>query len=289
MTRSAEDIERDAEGARAGLDRTVGALAEKMTPSSIASEVMGSIRNGPVGARAIQLRDQAKDNSVPLALMGAGLAWLMINRNRSSHYETRSYRPARAYGSDADYDTDNGYLGEYDSGGADGVRRKVSNAVRDGADRTRQAVSSAKDSLSSTASNAKERARTVADGARRRAVDYGHRAEETFMDTLEREPLIIGALGVAVGAAVGLALPSTPIEDRYVGPLRDRALDEGKAKAKEGFEQAKGVATAAAQTLKDEADRQGVTDMSGLVDKAEQIARAGVDTVKREVETRRGH
>lgn len=281
MNRSAEDIERDAEGARAGLDRTVEALAEKMTPSSIASEVMGSIRNGPVGARAIQLRDQARDNSVPLALMGAGLAWLMINRSRSSHHETRSYRPA--YG--ADYDTDTGYLADYDTGNANGIRQKVSGAadkargaVHDGADRARQA-----------ASNAKDRARTVADGARRRAVDYGHRAEETFMDTLEREPLIIGALGVAVGAAVGLALPSTPIEDRYVGPLRDRALDEGKAKAKEGLAQAKGVATAAAQTLKDEADRQGVTDMSGLVDKAEQIARAGVDTVKREVETRRGH
>lgn len=287
MTRSAEDIERDAEATRADLDRTVEALKEKMTPSSIASEVMGSIRNGPVGARAIQLRDQAKDNSVPLALMGAGLAWLMINRGRSPHYETRSYRPARAYGSEyeADYDTDSGYLADDDSGRANGIRRKVSGA----ADKAREAVSSAKDSLSSTASTAKDRARTVADGARRRAVDYGHRAEETFMDTLEREPLIIGALGVAVGAAVGLALPSTPIEDRYVGPLRDRALDEGKAKAREGFEQAKGVATAAAQTLKDEADRQGVTDMSGLVDKAEQIARAGVDTVKREVETRRGH
>jgi len=297
MTRSAEEIERDAEATRADLDRTVEALKEKMTPQNIASEVMTHARNTPAAQRAIRLGHQAQDNAVPLALMGAGIAWMMFNRSRS--HETRSFSYETDY---VDYDggPDSGYLGsDYEPENASrtgALRQKVrgaagsaKQAIGERTDRAKQAVSSARETLSSTAASAADRARGLAGTARQQAVHYGHRAEETFMETLEREPLIIGALGVAVGAAVGLALPSTPLEDRYVGPLRDKAWDEGKSRAKEGLQQAKEVARTAAQTVKEEADRQGVTDVSTLVDKAEQIARAGVDTVKREVETRRGH
>lgn len=297
MTRSAEDIERDVEATRGDLDRTVEALKEKMTPRNIANEMVGSIKNSRAGARAVRLGHQAQDNAVPLALIGAGLAWMVL-RNRTPQYETRSFSP--------DYDGDyagapeSGYLGaEYEPDGssrtgalrqkARGLAENAKSAIGERADRARQAAESARQSLSSTASTAAERARTMAGTARERAVHYGHRAEETFLETLDREPLVIGALGLAVGAAVGAALPATPIEDRYVGPLRDRALDEGKTRAKEGLRQAKEVASAAASTLKQEAQTQGLTDVNGLVDKVEQVARAGAESVKREVESRRGH
>ena len=313
MTRTAEEIERDAEATRADLDRTVEALKEKMTPQNLASEMMTHARNTPAAQRAIRLGHQARDNSVPLALIGAGLAWMMFNRRRESdyEYEYRSFRPSTRTDYDADYDAgpDSGYMAsDYDEGSTSGgIRQKVrgltgsakdkigsgadraKSAIGAGTDRTKQALSSARSSVSSAASTAAERARTAASATRERAVHYGHRAEETFMDTLEREPLIIGALGIAVGAAVGAALPSTPIEDRYVGPLRDRALDEGKTRAKEGFEQAKQVARTTVNTLKQEAQTQGLTDVNTLVDKAKSVAQAGVDTAKREVEMRRGH
>jgi hypothetical protein len=306
MTRTAEEIERDAEATRADLDRTVEALKEKMTPQNLASEMMTHARNTPAAQRAIRLGHQAQDNAVPLALMGAGLAWLMFNRRRDSRYEYeyRSFRPS----TQAEFDYDSGpESGYYDEGSTGGIREKVRgltgsakdkigssadrarNAIEAGTDRTKQALSSARGAVSSAASTAADRARAAAGATRERAVHYGHRAEETFMDTLEREPLIIGALGIAVGAAVGAALPSTPIEDRYVGPLRDRALDEGKTRAREGFEQAKQVARTTVDTLKQEAQAQGLTDVDTLVDKAKSVAQAGVDTAKREVEARRGH
>lgn len=297
MTRSPEEIEREVEETRGEIDRTVEALKEKMTPKNIASEAMTSVRNSRVGQRAVRLGHQAQDNAVPLALIGAGLAWMFFNNRRDTTYETRTY---------VDYDTDyagapeSGYLGaEYEpeatSGRTGALRQKARglagearHAIGERADRARQAAASARDSLSSTASSAAERARSLAGSARQQAVQYGHRAEETFLETLDREPLIIGALGLAVGAAVGSALPSTPIEDRYVGPLRDKALDEGRTRAREGLRQAKEVARATAQTLKQEAETQGLTDVNGLVDKVKDVARSGVDTAKREVEMRRG-
>lgn len=296
MTRSPEEIERDVEATRSDIDRTVEALKEKMTPRNIANEMMGSVRNSKAGRRAVRLSHQAQDNAVPLALIGAGLAWMFFNNRSSSSYETRTY---------VDYDTDyagapeSGYLGaeyEPDNSSRTGALRQKARGFTDNAksaigaraDRARQAAASARDSLSSTASSAAQRARTAASSARQQAVHYGHRAEETFMETLDREPLIIGALGVAVGAAVAASLPSTPVEDRYVGPWRDRALDEGKTRAREGMRQAKEVARAAADTLKQEAQTQGLTDVNGLVDKVQNVARAGADSVKREVEMRRG-
>ena len=298
MTRSPEEIERDVEQTRGEIDRTVEALKEKMTPKNIASEAMSTVRNSPVGQRAVRLGHQAQDNAVPLALIGAGLAWMFFNNRRETVYETRTYL--------SDYDGDyagapeSGYLGaeyEPDSASRTGALRQKArglagnamSAVHSRADRARQAAAAARDSMSSTASSAAERARGMAGAARSRAVDYGHRAEETFMETLDREPLVIGALGVAVGAAVGAALPATPIENRYVGPLRDKALDEGRTRAREGVRQAKEVAKATANTLKQEAETQGLTDVNGLVDKVQNVARSGADTVKREVEMRRGH
>jgi hypothetical protein len=310
MTRTAEEIERDAEATRADLDRTVEALKEKMTPQNLASEMMTHARNTPAAQRAIRLGHQAQDNAVPLALMGAGLAWLMFNRRRDSsyEYEYRSFRPSRQAEFDYDSGPETGYMAsDYDEGSTGGIREKVRgltgsakdkigsgadrarDAIGAGTDRTRQALSSARGAVSSAASTAADRARIAASATRERAVRYGHRAEETFMDTLEREPLIIGALGIAVGAAVGAALPSTPIEDRYVGPMRDKVLDEGKTRAREGFEQAKQVARTTVDTLKQEAQAQGLTDVDTLVDKAKSVAQAGVDTAKREVEARRGH
>ena len=303
MTRSVEEIERDADAARAGLDRTVEALKEKMTPSNLANEAMNHVRNTPTAQRAIRLRHQAQDNAVPLALIGAGLAWMMVNRKRTSGYETRTY--VADYGTDVDYDAgpDSGYYdeGSNGSGRLGRARERVrdaadsaKDAIGSGRERVGQALSSARGAVSSTASTAAERARSAASTAadrtrsaasvtRERAVHYGHRAEETFMDTLEREPLIIGALGIAVGAAVAAALPSTPIEDRYVGPLRDKALDEGKTRARQALETGKQAASAAARTLKEEAEREGLTDVTGLVEKAERIVRSGAETAKNEV------
>jgi beta-lactamase regulating signal transducer with metallopeptidase domain len=46
------------------------------------------------------------------------------------------------------------------------------------------------------------------------------RAREGFNTLLEEQPLVLGAFGVALGAIIGAALPSTEQEDRLVGDTR---------------------------------------------------------------------
>ena len=55
-----------------------------------------------------------------------------------------------------------------------------------------------------------------------------NQARERFNTLLEEQPLILGAVGLAVGAMIGAAFPSTEQEDRLVGEIRDKTLNKGK-------------------------------------------------------------
>lgn len=285
MTRSSEDIEREVEATRGNLDRTVEALKERMTPGQLVDEVMDAM-GGPVQEMASNLGAQIRANPIPLALIGAGVAWLAFGRG----HERRSWRSSPDYDFEPDYAgaPDSGYLGmDYDpntvgqEGDGDGRINRVKNAARNGADRAKRAVSSARSAVSEGADGARQRASQLADTARQRASEYGQRARAAYEDV---DPLLIGAIGVAVGAAIGAAIPATPLERRYVGPLRDKAWEEGRVRGRQAIDKAKQVAQATVDSAREEAHRQGVTNLAGLVDKAEQVARAGVDAAKREAQ-----
>ena len=54
------------------------------------------------------------------------------------------------------------------------------------------------------------------------------------LDTLmEDQPLVAGAIAMALGAAVGGALPRSRVEDRMFGEQSDRALETVRSLAKE--------------------------------------------------------
>ncbi|MBR1092051.1 hypothetical protein JQ621_31760 [Bradyrhizobium manausense] len=47
------------------------------------------------------------------------------------------------------------------------------------------------------------------------------KAQSSAGDLMERQPLVIGAIGLAVGAALAGALRTTQIEDNYIGGVSD--------------------------------------------------------------------
>ena len=90
--------------------------------------------------------------------------------------------------------------------------------------------------------------------------------KRTFWATMNENPLAVGATAAAVGALVGLALPSTPTENRLMGERRDELMHQAKDRVqetvKETTEKVKAVATeakdAAVETAKEEADKRGL-------------------------------
>ncbi|RYG71664.1 hypothetical protein EON77_12785 [bacterium] len=78
---------------------------------------------------------------------------------------------------------------------------------------------------------ASEAAGHFAEGAQHLAVDFAdatrgqaRRIERGLQHTFETNPLALGAVALAVGAAVGFALPRTANEDALMGETRDHVL-----------------------------------------------------------------
>jgi ElaB/YqjD/DUF883 family membrane-anchored ribosome-binding protein len=74
----AEQLEREAEQTRAQIASTLEELRACMTPGHVLDQLADRVSDGSGLAFARNLRDQAVRNPMPIALMGASLAWLML-------------------------------------------------------------------------------------------------------------------------------------------------------------------------------------------------------------------
>ncbi|MBS9719313.1 DUF3618 domain-containing protein [Tianweitania sp. BSSL-BM11] len=113
MSESTSSLEREAEETRARIADTAETLRSKMTPGQMVDEVASVFRGGDGETALVNLKNQVRDNPLPLALVGAGLAWLALGKGTSvstaslrgnEHADYRDY-PARGYPA-AGYETD---------------------------------------------------------------------------------------------------------------------------------------------------------------------------------------
>ena len=80
----------------------------------------------------------------------------------------------------------------------------------------------AMDSARATVSDATDDIRDKAGEYTAAAGDLAQQARQSVQDMFQREPLVMAALGLAVGTAIGAMLPSTAIEDEQFGRYRDK-------------------------------------------------------------------
>lgn len=278
MNRPSEEIERDVEAARDDLDRTVEALKDKMTPGQLFDEVARSFKGGGGSEMISNLGAQVKENPMALAMIGAGMAMLMVGKKSPEPYAATGVSPDAGYGvepADAGYGAGRfGQVGEAAS--------TVSDKAHGIASGLGEKASDLKHHLTDSAGHAVESARHLGG----QAAQTGRKVQTTFENMMQDEPLIVGALGLALGVAVGAALPSTPLEDRSFGAVRDDLVETGKEKLAEAKDSLKATGAAAYEAVKDEADRQGLAGGDGqgsLVDKAEAILRRGVEAARDEL------
>lgn len=277
MTKTSAELEREVEDARGRIDQTVEALKDKMQPREMFDEatmMMGGASN-KVLTTAV---DQLRENPIPIALIGLGVAWLAISQTRRSS-------TAAGYAESGRYPTYEGY------DESEGLRARVKAKAEAAKVKLAETAEKAKARLADAQGHAAEGVSGVRGKvgeythlAQEKAGEYGRAARQRFDDTLETEPLVIGAIGLAVGAAIGAALPSTPAERRYFGPARSKVADRAKA----SLDDVKDVAQRAYGQVKDELHRQTGPEGEGatLTDKASAIAEAGARTVKDELEDR---
>jgi ElaB/YqjD/DUF883 family membrane-anchored ribosome-binding protein len=289
--KSAAELERDADIARAKVADTAESIRSKMTPGQLIDEFTGMFAGSDGSAMLDNLKVQVRDNPLPLTLVGAGLAWLMLGSGRSATSSAAGASQAKR----------------------DPVYRNVSEQSRDGAGDSWQRssgdksvegsgmgtmLSAAAGSVSSAASGAAEAAVDAAsdakEGLTRTAERLGSstsdmtaRARQSAQDLFQREPLAIAAVGLAVGTAIGVMLPHTATEDEQLGGYRDKLRERAEDAVEKGLEQAKQVAAEAYEAVKEEADRQASSgDADTLVDKVGKVVKRTANKTEEAVRDR---
>lgn len=101
-------------------------------------------------------------------------------------------------------------------------------------DKAGHLVDEARSTAVHVASDARNTGRNVVRGAGRQY----HRVEQTVEVAYGDNPLAFGAVALAVGAAVGLALPHTSREDQWMGPMKTRLLDQAQHAATDAIHRA---------------------------------------------------
>ncbi|GIZ50392.1 DUF3618 domain-containing protein [Noviherbaspirillum aridicola] len=287
--RSPEEIESDIERTRADFSSTIEAIQHKLSPSEMMGNAKEYALSTTPGAFSVNLINTIRDNPIPVALIGIGVAWLMRAERRPRYDTGYSRGRGAAYYTDMDsaYEDEfaTGYgAGAVETGDSQGVmqraKMRTSDAARgirdkasDVGQRLSGTASSVSSRLSSTASSmsgrmqesaqtARARMSSTAQTASARMSEMGRRSQEQYYRARERagqlvdeQPLVIAALGVAVGAALGATLPRTQRENELMGSVRDDLLDRAKETAREQAEVLKQSAQRVADTAKQEAGR----------------------------------
>jgi hypothetical protein len=65
-----------------------------------------------------------------------------------------------------------------------------------------------------------------------------------MLDFCRDQPLVLAGLGIALGAAVGAAFPSTETEDQWMGDVSDEVKEQTRTFTKGRYESAKSTAEA---------------------------------------------
>jgi hypothetical protein len=84
MEPQSEQLKREAEEARWQLSATLEELRDRITPGRVVDQLIDYTRDGPVAEFLRNLGREAREYPMPLALIGIGVAWLIIGSNRTS-------------------------------------------------------------------------------------------------------------------------------------------------------------------------------------------------------------
>jgi hypothetical protein len=294
--RQPQEIEAEIAATRAELDETLAALEARLAPRYLLEKGFDMMRDGMNGNMG-RIGQALREHPIPLALIGAGLGWLVLSRTgaaqqageaaseaagavgervrgmirRGEHYAhawTKHDEPER-YARDLRRGAGRAYDAASEAA-REGYGR-ASEAGRRAYDRAAEMGERAYDAIGDAAERAagayRRHARDPRDYRGYAERQLGH-ARDRVSQLMEDYPLAVGALGFLAGAVFAAALPSTRWEDEHLGDARDDVLRGARAAGRDMVDRAKDVASTAASAAsdaikdtadatKDEAERQG--------------------------------
>jgi Protein of unknown function (DUF3618) len=219
---SAAEIEDEIRRTRGELALTLDALAYRLAPRQLVGrgiEMITQSIDGNGGLRA-EIGEAVRANRLPLAVIGAGVAWLLarnLTTAGSGNAESDVPRPERG--------------GEAWVHQAAGAARGAIRSVRD------------------TGGAVLERAGQYVEYAAQPGDQVRH-AGGSLRAAFERYPLLIGLVGLASGAALAALLPATRRERDWVGETREELWKKAEEVGREAIDGVRNLAEHKARAAK---------------------------------------
>jgi hypothetical protein len=254
-----EQLRAEIEDTRAEMSQTINEIQERLSPENVMDQVKEKVREATVGkverlmssvgetigevtepAREVIGRagstiketgrstaDVIWRNPIPVALIGLGVGMLMMRARRGNGY---------------DYD-------DMSRSGSRLRQRSLTGQTDYESGRTRSDVGQTYDTTTGTLNQVKHTASDLAHRSTDALNDLGTRAKDTattlsnrFGQVLRENPLAVGAVAVAAGTAVGLVLPSTRLENEYIGETSEKFVDKAQEVAREAIDKVQSAA-----------------------------------------------
>ena len=210
VDRRPEEIQADIERTRTDLNETLSAIEQRLNPSELFDRGFDYVRHSGAREYVVNLGAAARQDPLPLALVGVGLAWLMMSSRDGSRVDrvhVGSPGPSTDELTSGIRDTAAG-MRDSVSGAVSGVKGAVASmrdkvsSVRESAARTSQKISDTTQRIGQTAQAARGKASQMGSAARERA----ERMRSGIDRLVSEQPLALGAIGLA-GAR---CLPQAP-------------------------------------------------------------------------------
>jgi hypothetical protein len=184
------------------------------------------------------LRDSAARNPVSAALIGMGILWMLTGAKSPAGAGTA----IRSAGLD-----------------------RIPEALQNVGSGLRESAGSVRDAAAATLDTARERGASTIDNV----ADYGRAmpgpgavfdtARDNLAELFRAQPLVLGAVGLAIGAGMAAALPKTDLEDAYLGEVSQTVKAQAAEIAGRQVENVTTVAGDVVEAATAEARKQGLT------------------------------
>jgi hypothetical protein len=230
------------------------------------------------------LQDAVRQNPVSAALVGMGVLWMFTGGARITAAAALLAPAARAaatgVGTGSQMAVDavgaaSESVRSFGSRVADSVRDTVSDASAS----VNETASQAYDAVKGAAAVSVSKTKTAAgEAASTRGVATS--LQGNLRNTLERQPLLLGAIGLALGAGMAATLPRTDMESEFAGDAADRVTKQLKDFTSEQVDRATETAKRTVEVVKEEAAAQGLTPQgakdgaAAVVEKLKKVAQA---------------
>jgi hypothetical protein len=281
--KASTEIENDINQTRHTMDVLFDTLTDRLHPRAMVDHFLDRFQL-PENRKKVQdvflnagkrISDSFQENPIPLLLIGAGVAWIFMEKRGIPAEETQRSSARRK-------------TGETMGNASQAAKERIENvkeAIKDGREKVRNSFYERKEKATESFRDATERGKGASENAREQyaqtkgqGYSWQQRMSEQYSNTgnsignlIREKPLAVGLAAAMLGMAAGILFPETKTEQRTVGEAAKPVSDWAAEKGADIAERAKKVAEEAANTAFGKAKEEGQV--------SEEVAKKSHETV----------